>query len=576
MSSSKSAFKGRTVGIDFGTSTISVAYSVDRGDGTAEITTVNLSGKSPLMPSRVEKSGDKFVFGEFASNYLPDGSIKAQLTSWDRGTSEKFVFSVGGAEEDGLRFLTELLEEVVKRARENSKISDLAGKDDVVYLCCPASWGRRARRILFESAKGAGLNVKSYRQLIDEPVAAGWHVLSDPQSKNERVLVFDAGGGTVDVALLSATSRNGAERRVITVVNADAIPESGDKSDEVFAQKMSAALGREILPQEAEQAKKNLSVEMKTTVPFSATRENFEDAYLSIFESHVRMLGKSYQKALLTEMDLAEVATGGRPTNMSGSVARSYRFNDLEVAEKSMTDAPRAFEKIRLTGGMAHIPFVAKSLRQIFPNVDVAVVDDPQLAVCRGLTQMKPTTWMNGSRLPIALRARWSVKGLSDDQVASQYPELKTWMEVQQKIDLLEPHCDPWRGAVGQEMSFGQIKEIETPPAERFPNEQNWEFILEIQAKDESGNPVSVSLPNGGSIQVSHRSRRPATIKLLASRQIVVAGSKGERFMGEVAWSVGGDLRVEMGQLIDPSAPLPWPYLEGAASNIKDPLPHRK
>ena len=580
MSSSKSTQKGRIVGIDFGTSTTSVAYSVPRGDGGVDTTVVDLEKGEKLMRSYVRYHDGKFSFGSsLGFKSIAKGSLKAQLTRWDSTPDVPFEFESGDGKVDGKKALTEFLREVVRRSRENSKMDDLAGKNDTVYICCPASWSRNARSLLFDCARDAGINMYSHRQLIDEPVAAGWHILKDlieTEDKPRRVMIFDAGGGTVDVALLEWNPKaSSPDRRLITVINADARPESGDALDRAFAL---MKLGKDDVEavEKAEQAKVALSSKDSIALPFATNREDLGLAYRPILERQVRLIGESFQRALLTEEELAASATGGKVETMSRSIARRFRFTDIETSTDSMKDAPHAFDVVYLTGGMAQIAELGKVISEIFQWAKVQVIDDPQLAVCKGLTRMQEALWINGSRLPVSIRARWNVKGLSRSEVRDRYPDLEQWMSEQENIDLIPAHCNPWtEDGVGVRASSdfipGSLYVFPGPDKQRFPSECNWKFEITLQVVDNDGKPVDVSQDRGGTVTVAHHASRPATYRLLASRQIVVAGSDGERFLGHVTWDVWGiDLAVQMFRSASSRESMKWPYLEDVTSNVTD------
>jgi hypothetical protein len=93
-----------------------------------------------------------------------------------------------------------LLAAVLRRVRQEAAHAD-AG---TVALTCPADWGRLRRSVLREAARTAGFDAF---QLIDEPVAAATYcirVLGARVPPGQALLVFDFGGGTLDLALIRA------------------------------------------------------------------------------------------------------------------------------------------------------------------------------------------------------------------------------------------------------------------------------------------------------------------------------------------------------------------------------------
>src|SRR5947199_7570415 len=72
----------------------------------------------------------------------------------------------------------------------------------VVTLTCPADWGPQRREVLRSAARVAGL---PQVRLVDEPIAAATYcaeVLGQPIPPGRCLLVFDFGGGTLDVTVV--------------------------------------------------------------------------------------------------------------------------------------------------------------------------------------------------------------------------------------------------------------------------------------------------------------------------------------------------------------------------------------
>ena len=71
---------------------------------------------------------------------------------------------------------------------------------DPAVLTCPADWGRRRRGVLLEAAARADIRVAA---MVDEPIAAATYcldVLGRQVPVGQSLVVFDFGGGTLDVA----------------------------------------------------------------------------------------------------------------------------------------------------------------------------------------------------------------------------------------------------------------------------------------------------------------------------------------------------------------------------------------
>ena len=213
----------KTVGIDFGTSTTLIAER--RSESTPRV--LPIGETTSWMPSLlgVDDSG-QLIAGEAAARLGPRkvvASIKSALTN---GLDE--VDTPAGVI-DVREGVATLLRSAIDRARQvDAHVFD----DAEIFLGCPALWTGHERKLLVEVAHEVGLEV-DIGQIVDEPVAAGLHWvnsqwLQDGSRPTGKSVVFDAGGGTLDVSYLDVA---GFERPEMTVLSAEGRAESGDALD---------------------------------------------------------------------------------------------------------------------------------------------------------------------------------------------------------------------------------------------------------------------------------------------------------------------------------------------------------
>jgi molecular chaperone DnaK (HSP70) len=105
----------------------------------------------------------------------------------------------------------------------------------------PGDVDRPAARRL---APGRRPGIRRTRHLVDEPVAAGvaWlshQYLARRESPEGRVLVFDMGGGTLDIAVLKV---KGGAKPDVSVLAAIGLPEAGDDLDRAMLRDFTDAL----------------------------------------------------------------------------------------------------------------------------------------------------------------------------------------------------------------------------------------------------------------------------------------------------------------------------------------------
>jgi molecular chaperone DnaK (HSP70) len=256
----------RVVGIDFGTSTTLIAHRTSEG----QVSVINLGSTTRWLPSVVglAESGE-LVVGEDALALPIDRivtSIKSRLTA-----GETEVMTPYGPI-DVVEAITALLREAKNRAE--AEVPQLF-KGAEVYFGCPALWTGTERRRLADIAASLGLKV-DIGQIIDEPVAAGLSWLDEmwlqgASRPSGKAVIFDAGGGTLDVAYLDVA---GSDKPEMTVLSAEGSPESGDRLDESIAndlrlqvsEKMDDAIER-LLKVRSREFKEVLSTEVSRVAP---------------------------------------------------------------------------------------------------------------------------------------------------------------------------------------------------------------------------------------------------------------------------------------------------------------------
>jgi molecular chaperone DnaK len=182
--------------IDFGT-TKTLAARWDERSQMARLIRLGRSGDAIPTTIYADKSG-KLEFGEDADDMRAldgagwKGRIKRDLgkgsSSVLNGHSYRVVDLVAG-----------FLAYVLKRAEEEV----FHGLVDRAVITVPALYGPAERDELKQAAAKAGF--KAF-ELLDEPVAAGLAFLHDKTGTElgESIMVFDWGGGTLDLALVES------------------------------------------------------------------------------------------------------------------------------------------------------------------------------------------------------------------------------------------------------------------------------------------------------------------------------------------------------------------------------------
>ena len=375
------------IGIDLGTTNSAVAVNYNN---KTEI--VKNSAGSDYTPSvfGIDKSGNKIV-GVKAYDRLykssSDEEIKNNTAEVKRlmGTGETIHFARINSD------LTpeEVSAEILKSLKGDAvrKYSDLSSVAAVITI--PAHFSS----LQAEATKRAGqLAGFKHVVLLQEPIAAAM-AYGFEKSDNENWLVYDLGGGTFDVALISSKDSNltvlghsgdnflGGKDFDLKIIDAIIKPEilkkykltdfdrSSDKYTSIFAR----------LKAVAESAKIELSQYEKTTIEIEdiGKDEDNEEIYVSIN---------------LTRDQFEEV--------IASHVAKT-----IDLVKKTLKDSgvsQSSVSKIVLVGGPTQIPYVRKVLEEELKiKVDGSI--DPLTVVAKGasifgLSQRVPTDILNEGR----------------------------------------------------------------------------------------------------------------------------------------------------------------------------------
>src|SRR5947207_887529 len=180
----------RVVGIDLGT-TNSVVATVEGGE---PVVIPNAEG-GRTTPSVVafSKQGEVLV-GEIAKRQAitnPDRTVR----SVKRHMGEKdWKFTA-----DGKDYLPQQISSFILQKLRRDAESYLGGTVDEAVVTVPAYFDDSQRQATKEAGEIAGLKVL---RIINEPTAAALAYGLEKGSTDERILVFDLGGGTFDVSIL--------------------------------------------------------------------------------------------------------------------------------------------------------------------------------------------------------------------------------------------------------------------------------------------------------------------------------------------------------------------------------------
>jgi len=184
----------KVIGIDLGTS--NSAASVMEGDRPVIIPSAEGAGvaSGKAFPSYVAftKDGQKLV-GEPARRQAAinsEGTVQAAK----RKMGTDFKFKIYGKEYTPQQISAFILQKIKQDAE-----AYLGEKVEGVVITCPAYFDDNQRQATKDAGEIAGLKVL---RIINEPTAACLAYGLDKAQKSQKIMVFDLGGGTLDVTIM--------------------------------------------------------------------------------------------------------------------------------------------------------------------------------------------------------------------------------------------------------------------------------------------------------------------------------------------------------------------------------------
>jgi len=345
----------KIIGIDLGTSN-SAAAAVIAGRPTiipsAEGTT--LGGKA--FPSYVAFTKDgQLLVGEPARRQAvsnPEGTVYAIK----RKMGTDYKVQVFGKEYTPEQISAFILQKIRRDAE-----AFLGDKVEQAIISVPAYFNDNQRQATKDAGAIAGLDVK---RIINEPTAAALAYGLDRAEKELKIMVFDFGGGTLDVTMMEVGRPDPKEPPVFEVLSTsgdtqlggtdmdnvlvDYVAEDFERSNGMDLRNDKVAIQR--IREAVEKAKIELSTVLTTdmNLPFvtadasgpkhlsmTLTRANLEELVRSIIDRCRGPMERALEDAKLTPKDVDKIILVGGPTRMP-IVRRFVEEYTGKVAERGI------------------------------------------------------------------------------------------------------------------------------------------------------------------------------------------------------------------------------------------------
>jgi len=336
----------RIVGIDLGTSTSEIACIVN---GAPVIIPNSLGHKITPSVVHIAEDGAKLI-GEPAAEYLltrPDCTFMEVKRLTGNGETLKA---------HGKKYLPEELQAILLRYLTGCAATYLGERIERAVITVPAYFTDVQRRATAKAGELAGLKVE---RILNEPTAAAMDYGLQNFDACQNVLVYDFGGGTLDITVLELFEG------VIDVKASRGNNHLGGKDfDEIIMRHLADTMGdaraRMRLKKAAEECKIALS-----------TQDNYEISLPFL------MSGKK-----------------GAPVSLERSVSRAefegWIKDKVESTREPMMIAladaglsPQDLDAVLLVGGSTRIPCVKRLVADCL-GIEPKTLLDPDLAVARG------------------------------------------------------------------------------------------------------------------------------------------------------------------------------------------------
>ena len=182
--------KSKIIGIDLGTSNSAAAFmNMGRPELIPSSEGAGLYGKAFPSVVAFPREGPPVV-GETAKNYPPSRTI----TTIKRKMGIKHKQNI-----DGKDYTPEQISALILRKIKSDAENRIGQKVEKVVITVPAYFDANQRKATEDAGKIAGLDVI---RLLDEPTAAALSYGFDKKDLEQKVMVFDFGGGTLDITIM--------------------------------------------------------------------------------------------------------------------------------------------------------------------------------------------------------------------------------------------------------------------------------------------------------------------------------------------------------------------------------------
>ena len=428
-----------------------------------------------IVPDKLDKSHSKaYIYNvkrilgknksQIEDSEIDEGIFHSPL-KFDEYQNPYFEASYGFGRNKETRniYPVDVVTEILKKCKEVAERyldNHLEVRDCVMTI--PNYFFDTSKKALKEAARRAGLNVLYF---LKEPTAAGIRFISNSNEikEGEMVMVFDFGGGTLDLTLMV---RKGND---FEVKGQGGDPNlGGTKIDEIFCeyvlQEYKDQYGEELLGEVgSKKYKRNYPKLLESCRQMKEQLSTENNAYIIISD-----FKKGNEKEAIEDMKISVEEFNAKVLKDGNIIQR------IETAIKSLL-SENHYDKehisyVILIGGSSKIPYIQDYLKTFFKSIPVSDTKNynPHTTVVEGAMRVKVNNWYHevSESLESCLGFKVSDGHNNSELRIDLHPGLQIPFSTEDYFNLSGSDIDVYRSFNGRERIEGTIKV--KPALEKF------------------------------------------------------------------------------------------------------------
>ncbi len=350
----------KIIGIDLGTTNSAVAIieggqpkiieNLEGNRTTPSVVSVNKNGErsvGQIAKRQAVTNAKDTVYGvkRFMGHLFADKEVQSDIPNvpyaLKKSSNDGVLITLGGKDYRPEEISAMILQKI--KADVEAKLGETITE---AVITVPAYFNDTQKQATIDAGKIAGLDVK---RIIPEPTAAAL-AYGYNSGKNEKLAVYDFGGGTFDISIIEVGDG------VVEVKSVDGDSHLGGRDiDQKFVRFIASeykkesgidittdALALQRLDEAAEKAKHELSTQMETEInlPFITS-------------------GVDGPKHLMIKVSRAQLET----------IAREFVERSIEITKRALAASPFKKEEINeiiMVGGQTRMPMIVDAVKELF------------------------------------------------------------------------------------------------------------------------------------------------------------------------------------------------------------------